>query len=390
MESLYSKILDDIVDAQEPNGLCPTMAPEIRYMCGPLHDTITWGGAVALLPQLLHFYYGSTQTFEKLFEPCVRYMEYIKTKERNGGLIEHGLGDWGRDIAFGNNQANIETAIYYRCLRNIEKMAHELGRPEAEERFKTWADRIYRVYNEQLLVTDKKLHQYAFYTSRDVIGKQDRNMVAQAFALQFELVPTEHIKDVQHAFLSDCADAGNRIQAGEIGLKYLWNTLADVDRPDIVLEMARQEQHPSYMRFIRQGETTLNEFWQDACRSKCHDMLGTIYEWFYEAVLGLKPETEAYRTWTVKPPLKSEFKYVKGSMDSPYGKIDIVYDRNETSDNVGMNITVPTSTTGFLLLPRESSSVSVKRVQTQGSEAVTKTGRRVRLQPGRYELQLRP
>jgi hypothetical protein len=32
MESLYTKILDDILDAQEPNGLVPTMAPEIRYM----------------------------------------------------------------------------------------------------------------------------------------------------------------------------------------------------------------------------------------------------------------------------------------------------------------------------------------------------------------------
>jgi hypothetical protein len=30
-------------------------------------------------------------------------MEYMKTKERKGGLIEHGLGDWGRGIAFGNN-----------------------------------------------------------------------------------------------------------------------------------------------------------------------------------------------------------------------------------------------------------------------------------------------
>jgi hypothetical protein len=27
------------------------------------------------------------------------------------------------------------------------------------------------------------------------------------------------------------------------------------------------------MRFLRRGETTLLEFWQDECRSKCHDML---------------------------------------------------------------------------------------------------------------------
>ena len=153
MESLYSKILDDIIDAQEPNGLCPTMAPEIRYMCGPLHDTITWGGAIALLPEILRNYYGNTQVFERLFEPCARYMEYIATKERDGGLIEHGLGDWGRNIAFGNNQANIETAIYYRCLRNIQGMAREMNKVDQEQRFKAWADRIYTVYNKHLLVT---------------------------------------------------------------------------------------------------------------------------------------------------------------------------------------------------------------------------------------------
>ncbi|EOA84311.1 glycoside hydrolase family 78 protein [Exserohilum turcica Et28A] len=391
MESLYTKILDDIVDAQEPNGLCPTMAPEMRYMCGPLHDTITWGGAVALLPEILRFYYDSTHSFEKLFDPCVRYMEYIRTKERHGGLIEHGLGDWGRDIAFGNNQANIETAIYYRCLRNIQRMAHELRRFDAEERFREWADGIFKVYNQHLLVTDKKLYPYAFYTSRDNPGTQDRNMVAQAIALQFHLVPSAHIPDIQRAFLACCAAAKNRMQAGEIGLKYIWNTLADLERPEIVLEMARQEGHPSYMRFLRQGETTLNEFWQDACRSKSHDMLGTIYEWLYSAVLGLAPETEAYRTWTLKPPLNSEFKRVEGCVECPYGHIRVEYETDDERHNVRMKITVPTSTTGYLLLPRESSLVAIVRRQDGvDSDARMETGCRIRLNPGHYDLQLKP
>ena len=214
-------------------------------------------------------------------------------------------------------------------------------------------------------------------------------MVAQAFALQFSLVPSEHIADVQRAFLADCSDAGNRIQAGEIGLKYLWNTLADVDRPDIVLEMARQEEHPSYMRFLRRGETTLNEFWQDACRSKCHDMLGTIYEWFYAAVLGVKYETEAYRTWTVKPPLKSEFRLVRGDVECPYGKIEVEYERVEGGEGAKMKVTVPTSTTGYLLLPRDESEVDVTRLQ-KAQNTVTEKGRRVALSPGGYELVLRP
>lgn len=32
MEAVYSKILDDIIDSQEPSGLVPTMAPTVRYM----------------------------------------------------------------------------------------------------------------------------------------------------------------------------------------------------------------------------------------------------------------------------------------------------------------------------------------------------------------------
>ncbi|KAL4916426.1 bacterial alpha-L-rhamnosidase-domain-containing protein [Aspergillus aurantiobrunneus] len=376
MEALYSKILDDIIDAQEPNGLVPTMAPEIRYMCGPLHDTITWGCAVAFLPELIKRYYGSTEVFSKIYQPCIRYMEYMKTKERHGGLIEHGLGDWGRDIAFGNHQANIETAVYYRCLRNVALMAHELGHADDEAKYTAWADRIYTVYNTHLLITDKSSCPYAFYTSLDNPGAYDCTMIAQSIALQFGLVPPQHRADIITAFLSACEASGNRIQAGEIGLKYLWNTLAepDVNRPDIVLAMARQEEHPSYMRFLRRGETSLSEFWQDACRSKCHDMLGTIYEWFYEGLLGVKAVGDAYRTWTLRPPFNSEFGLVQGEVECPYGVIRVRFEREDGVVKLGVR--VPTGTTCRLVVPV---GARVAGVQAYGQDEII-------LVQGAYEL----
>lgn len=86
MEALYTKILDDILDAQEPNGLVPTMAPEIRYMCGPLHDTITWGCALIFIPDILRRYYGCTHTIPKMYRAGEQYMQYMKLKERKGGF----------------------------------------------------------------------------------------------------------------------------------------------------------------------------------------------------------------------------------------------------------------------------------------------------------------
>ncbi|ERT00357.1 hypothetical protein HMPREF1624_03728 [Sporothrix schenckii ATCC 58251] len=387
MEAVYSKILDDIIDAQEPSGLVPTMAPLVRYMCGPMHDTITWGGAVCLLPEMIKRYYGSTVVFEKCYAPCVRYMEYMRRKERLGGLIEHGLGDWGRDVAFGNHQANIETAVYYKCLCNVALMARELGHAADEASYSAWADRVYANYNKHLLVTDKAEHPYAYYTSLDTPGTRDRTMVAQAVALQFGLVPAHLREDVEAAFVAAAEDAGHVMLAGEIGLKYLWNTLADpgVDRPDIVLDMARQDEHPSYMRFLRRGETTLSEFWQDNCRSKCHDMLGTIYEWFYAYALGVQPLDDAYRTWRLRPCFKAEFDYVEGTVESPYGQICVTFDRRQRTDGtVAMAVTVPVGTTCELTLPSSSTRVELKRQPSDSTRA--HKGAALQLLQGRYTL----
>lgn len=358
-----------------------------------MHDTITWGGAICLLPELIKRYYGSTVVFAKVYDSCVGYLRYIQARERRGGgIIEHGLGDWGRDIAYGNHQANIETAIYYKCLRNVAMMARELGKFDDEKTFTGRAEDVYAAYNKHLLVTDGKTHPYSFYTSLDdPEGARDRTMVAQAMALQCDLVPAEHRADVLQAFIADAEESGHIMRAGEIGLKYLWDTLADADRPDIVLAMARQEEHPSYMRFLRRGETTLSEFWQDACRSKCHDMLGTIYEWFYRYALGVRPLTDAYRTWSLKPCFAGEFDCVKGSVECPYGTISVVFDRKGRGKerSARVEVTVPTGTKCLLSLPHQTSRVSIHRNSTEEEDRSCQ-GHEVELRQGEYVLDILP
>ncbi|KAK9319652.1 hypothetical protein V1517DRAFT_357184 [Lipomyces orientalis] len=159
---------------------------------------------------------------KKVYPAAVRYMEYMRTKERKGGLIEHGLGDWGRDIVFGKSQAYIEIAAYHEYLKCVEIMPSELSLLDEAERFKQWA---------------------AHYPQRD------RTAVDQAIALQFGLVPAKYRDDVMKAFLDDVADG--RMRSGEIGLRYIFSTLdgggrPDLVRPDLVLKMARQEEHHSY------------------------------------------------------------------------------------------------------------------------------------------------
>ena len=381
IEALHSKILEDILDSQESSGFIPNMAPDTRFMCGPMRNCITWSCAICFIPEILTKYYGSTHMIKRVYPAAVRFVEYMETWERKGGLIVHGLGDWGRDIAFGNLQANIETAVYYKCLQCLGMMAKELGKGQDVDRFKRWAERIYYVYNKDLLVTDDDTYPHSYYTSLDNHPARDRVAVAQAIALQFGMVPEKHIADVQKAFLDDVSDGVMR--SGEIGLRYLFNTLDDLRRPDIVLQMARQEEHPSYMRFLRRGETTLLEFWQDDCRSKCHDMLGTIYEWFYAAVLGVKPVGEAYKTFSVRPPYESEFKEVDGTVDCPYGLIEVRYHRQETESC--LELTVPMSTSAIVYLPDAHDGVVLER-NGGSSREVLSSETAVELRHGQYTL----
>ncbi|KAI5298013.1 hypothetical protein KEM56_004383, partial [Ascosphaera pollenicola] len=351
-EALYAKILHDILDAQEASGLVPTMAPEMRYMADPLHGTISWGAAIALLPELIQRYYGWTGvTTQKLYDGAARYMQYMRTRERRGGLIEHGLGDWGVGIAFGNHQAKLETAMYHRCLKACEMMARELGKGEEEVgRWREWAKRVWEVYNRELLITDTQRYGYAYYTSLDTPGVTDRTMVAQAVAIQCDMVPPAYRPDIIRAFIAAAEASNGVMQAGELGLRYLWTTLAlaEVNRPDIVLAMCRREEHPSYMRFLRRGETTLSEFWQDKCRSKCHDMLGTIYEWMYAYVMGVEVVEDGWRVWRLRVPVASEFGRVKGVVECPYGKVGVRWERQRQGEEDGEmirgTVEVPTST----------------------------------------------
>lgn len=51
---------------------------------------------------------------------------------------------------------------------------------------------------------------------------------------------------------------------------------------------------------MENGETTLPEFWRDDARSRNHDMLGHIMEWFYTDVAGIRSD-DAFRTVEIAP-----------------------------------------------------------------------------------------
>jgi hypothetical protein len=102
--------------------------------------------------------------------------------------------------------------------------------------------------------------------------------------------------------------------------------------------MILQPLHPSYLRFVQTGETTLPEFWRDDARSRNHDMMGHIMEWFYSEVAGIKSD-DAFKTVTISPWLTSRLDFVKCCYHSIRGKIVMHYCRNQNI--IQLELTIP-------------------------------------------------
>jgi hypothetical protein len=100
-----------------------------------------------------------------------------------------------------------------------------------------------------------------------------------------------------------------------------------------------REEHPSYLRFVNMGETTLPEYWRDDARSRNHDMLGHIMEWFYSGMAGITSEENAFKKIKISPWLPRDMKELQCQYHSIRGIIAVDIRRLDTG--LQIRLTVP-------------------------------------------------
>ena len=322
VDTLWSKIAMDMRDSQYREGesdwdngafpheygegLVPSIAPRYaRFITdwkeGSFWDIIPWGSSIILAAYEQYLFYGNRRILEDNYESAKRYLDYLTRQYedynrlygKSGGerFICAGLGDWGVGQNRGRSRENIETAFYYHDLTIMAEIADLLGKADAEA-FRQQAQKVRLLYNQSLLV---KENGKAWYRAYDTGGITQSD---QAIPLCFGMVPEEDREKVSDTLIGLCR--GQHLMCGEIGLVFILRELARRGRNDIILEMILQKEHPSYLRFVEQGETTLPEFWRDDARSRNHDMMGHIMEWFFTEVAGVKGSA-GFESVTIAP-----------------------------------------------------------------------------------------
>lgn len=346
VDTLWSKIAMDMRDSQYKDdefdidngafpheykaGLVPSIAPRYAkfitdWKQGSFWDIIPWGSSIILAAYEQYLFYGNTKVLLNNYESAKRYIDYLTNqyndynslykKEGKVRFICAGLGDWGTGQNKGESRENIETAFYYHDLMIMAEISKILGKGE-EIFYLEQAENVKTLYNEALLVDEGNT---AYYVAYDNGNKTQAN---QAIPLMFGLVPEELRDKVSKSLIELCE--GEHLKCGEIGLVYILRALSALDRDDIIYEMILKEEHPSYLRFVKCGETTLPEFWRDDARSRNHDMMGHIMEWFFTGVAGISCDA-GFKNVKIAPKCMKLVESLECEYDSIRGKIKVSY-----------------------------------------------------------------
>ncbi|UAY56190.1 family 78 glycoside hydrolase catalytic domain [Arachidicoccus terrestris] len=347
IQHLLKKSLEDMRSAQTPEGLIPEIAPEFTVFTwggDMFRDSPEWGSSAIIIPWYLYQWYGDSSELKKSYPMMTRYIDYLDRKAKEN-ILYQGLGDWydlGPERP-GTSQLTPKgltaTAIYYYDLKILEKTARLLAKENDLGKFTSQAAAVRQAFNRKFLHsgTDSLGQKQAYYGS----GSQ----TSDAMALFMGLVPdTLHDQVVDH-LVTGIVKNNYALTAGDIGYRYLIRVLEQEGYNDLIFKMNNRSDVPGYGYQIARGATALTESWQALPSvSNNHFMLGHLMEWFYSGILGIRLDMavtgqgDDAPQLIIAPQMVAGLNWAKGGYQTPYGQIQVDWQRQENGFQVKLHI----------------------------------------------------
>ncbi len=333
------KIIRDITDTQKEDGMVPTTAPQYVSFGNLFDDSPEWGSTLIILPFMYYDFYGDSTLIVNNYSAMKRYAQYLDSRAENG-IVSHGLGDW---YDFGPWRAGfsrntpiplVATAHYIYDLQLLCKAARMTGNAQDEQLFGQRLGEVTDAFNRTFYKAD---------SCKYGTGSQASN------ALPLFLGICGDNKDKVLASLeADIAAHGNRLTTGDVGNRYLFQTLARNGRNELLYSMLNHYETPGYGFQLKYGATTLTEQWDPReGASWNHFMMGQIDEWLFSTLAGItnKPGTHGMRHLRIAPTLVGDLQWVKASTETLYGTVRV--DCSKTA----ITVEVPVGSDATVVLP---------------------------------------
>ncbi|MGI8906740.1 MAG: family 78 glycoside hydrolase catalytic domain [Candidatus Sumerlaeaceae bacterium] len=330
--AFYTKWVNDLADAQRPDGDLPGIVPSNGWGYDPWIGP-AWDMAYLLIPWYMYEFYGDTRILEEHYDNMKRYVELLRTRTKDG-IVTYGLGDWC-PAETTTSKTLTSTACLYRDAQILSDTAALLGRTDDVSRYAALADETRTAFNREFLDPTTGLYDNGSQT-------------AQACALYEDLAPPDHRDQILDNLIKAIERSNNHIDTGILGAKYLPNVLMQAGRTDVTYAMFNQRTRPSYGWWIDQGATTLWEQW-NGDDSRNHIMFGEIGAWFYKALAGIRCAAPGWKKIEIRPQVPDDMTSAAGHYDSIAGRIASAWTLD--NDTFELRVEIPANTSATVAIP---------------------------------------
>ena len=342
---IMAKCVDDIADSRYGHAQPALIAPSPGWGTGA--GAPPWHAAYVLVPWWLHRYRGDTRVVAEHYEGIARYARFEYARS-NGGIADTSLGDYvSPETSPGGGNCNAPedtrvsaTAYLYAMLRSTAEMARIRECDEDSAEFGRLADEVKSAFEREFWRTET-----AEYRGRgDTEYRHTHNLLAVALGL----VADSDRQRVVDGIACDVRSRDGALTTGVLGTKFLLPVLTAYGHADVAVKLAERTEFPGWGHWLLLGATTTWEHWRAESRSRDHYFLGTIDDWLFGDVLGIRPAAAAYAEVIIRPAVTAYLDGAEGHVETPYGRLGV---RWNASEDVLLELEIPTGVIAHIHAP---------------------------------------
>lgn len=353
-------------DSQRADGAFAFVAPDL----GQGNGGTAWGDAGWICPYLMYQAYGDTNIIAEHYAAMQRWGQFVAASA-SGYIVPSLPGDFGDWVNLGGGASStvMDTAYYAYYARAMSEMAAALGRTADAATYSTLHSNIVSAFG-------------TLYNS-DGSFKDGSSQTGYALAFSLGLVPASLRAQAADIFADTIARFGNHLATGFIGTPRILPALHAAGRDDLAYLLLLQETYPSWLYQVTLGATTMWERWDGwtpsggfqtiGMNSFNHYAFGSVGEYLYGGVGGIKPGSPGYRTIKIQPVTGNGLTWANTRYSSIRGLISTAW--TNTSGKLDLKVVIPPNTSAEVSVPTGNpATVTESGLPAQSAPGVTYLG----------------
>ncbi|MGT2803045.1 alpha-L-rhamnosidase [Streptococcus henryi] len=364
----YRKWLRDLRVEQSKEGAVYLTVPDILKTNTSVQ---IWHEAATIVPWHIWESYGDKRVLTEQYDSMKKSVEYTTSLASKDGILNSSnssqFGDWlSLDAPKGPHR----------------KIPEGILRPSSDEKVGStdvyFLANIYYLYSIDIMVKtatilnkneDKilfeKLYQNVLKNIRQEYVTANGRLVSETqtsltMALYFNIIDDEKQRmETLERLVLNLVKNKKHLMTGFTGTEYIMKVLSQNGLHQLAGDILLKDDCPSWLYSVKLGATTIWELWDGVNPDGSINLFnmnsfnqygfGTVGDWLYSELCGIKATSPAFKTFTLKPRPVNGISSYKVNYETPYGEIKCSISCK--SGRLTADISVPTNTSADLTLP---------------------------------------